>query len=511
MTRHLTLTVFLAGLTTLAVEFIASRLLQTVYGSSNLVWANVIGLVLLALSAGYYLGGRWADQDPRPERFYALICLAAYSAVVALLLAGLWVRPAAAALAAANLGAIGGTLAASALILVAPVTLLGAITPFAIRLSVNDISRAGRISGRLYAVSTCGSLAGAYLPVLVAIPLAGTRWSSLIFGLPLYLVGWWGALRFGARWARWLWLPLALLIPLVWLATRGPLKATPGLIEARESAYNYIEVIQSGPCRHLRLNEGVGIHSIHCPDGDLPPEMVWGLLVAAPFYNPTPRVERLAIVGLAGGTVARLYGQVWPSLHIDGFEVDPAIVSVGRTYFDLNRPDLSVLVGDGLYWLNQQREPYDVVILDAYRVPYIPWHLTTQEFFGEVRRRLTETGVLAVNVGRTPTDRRLVEALTATLLTVFPTVHTLDAPGSLNTVLTATAQPTDARALRAALSAAEMPWLRAVLSVAVANQQPTVAHPPVFRDDRAPVETLVDSLVIRYLLTTGLGGLLDPP
>lgn len=507
MTHQLTLTVFLAGLTTLAVEFIASRLMQTVYGSSNLVWANVIGLVLLALSAGYYLGGRWADRAPRPDLFYALVCLAAYAATAGLLLAGWWVRPAAAALATANISATGSALLAAAFILALPVTLLGAITPFALRLAMSDIGRAGRVSGRLYAVSTYGSLAGTYLPILVAIPLAGMRWSSLIFGLPLYLAGWWGAWRCGARWARWLWIPLLSLGLLAWVAVRGPLKATPGLILAAESAYNYIEVVADGPCRYLLLNEGAGWHSVRCSDGEVAPQWVWGLLAAAPFYDPAPHVDRVAIIGLAGGTTARLYHQVWPAARLDGFELDPTIVEIGRTYFDLATPGLTVWVDDGRYGLGQQAALYDVIVVDAYRVPYIPWHLTTQEFFAEARAHLTAHGALTMNVGRTPADRRLVEALTATLLTVFPSVHTIDAPGSLNTILTATVQPTQADTLQAALTATTEPWLQAMLTAAVANSRPTQASTLVFRDDRAPVETLVDALVVRYLATTGLGGL----
>lgn len=508
MTRQLTLTVFLAGLTTLAVEFIASRLMQTVYGSSNLVWANVIGLVLLALSAGYFLGGRWADRAPRLDHFYGLVCLAAYAATGGLLLAGLWVRPAAAALAAANAGATGGALVTAALILALPVTLLGAITPFALRLAMPDVGHAGRVSGRLYAISTYGSLAGTYLPVLIAIPLAGVRWSSLIFGLPLYLAGWWGAWRVGARWARWLWAPLLILAALVWLAVRGPLKTTPGQVFATESAYNYIEVVADGPCRYLLLNEGAGWHSVTCTDGEAAPEWVWSLLTVAPFYYPAPGVERVAIVGLAGGTAARLYHQTWPAARLDGFELDPVIVEVGRTYFDLTTPGLTVQVADGRYGLGQQVNLYDVIVLDAYRVPYIPWHLTTREFFAEARQHLTAHGALTVNVGRTPTDRRLVEALTATLLSVFPSVHTIDAPDSLNTILTATVQPTQADNLTTAMARATEPWLQAMLTAAVANSRPTQASTVVFRDDRAPVETLVDSLVVRYLATTGLSGLL---
>jgi hypothetical protein len=149
--------------------------------------------------------------------------------------------------------------------------------------------------------------------------------------------------------------------------------------------------------------------------------------------------------------------------------------------------------------------------VDAYKVPYIPWHLTTREFFVEARARLSETGVLAINVGRVPGDRRLIEAVGATLLTVFPSVHAIDVPGTLNTILLATRQPTtgdNLRAHAAALPTGTDPLLRDTLQMAAANLVDLpAAGGPVLTDDRAPVETISDSIVIRYLLETGPSGL----
>src|SRR5690606_31213759 len=157
-------------MTTLAVEFVTSRMLQAVYGTSNIVWANVIGLVLLFLTAGYFLGGRLADRNPSPRAFYALVTAAAFSSIFFLLLTSLLLRQAASALAAVNVGAIASSLAGVVFALAVPVTLLGCLSPFAIRLAVRDVGEAGRISGRIYAVSTWGSLLGTYLPVLLVIP-----------------------------------------------------------------------------------------------------------------------------------------------------------------------------------------------------------------------------------------------------------------------------------------------------------------------------------------------------
>jgi spermidine synthase len=185
-------------------------------------------------------------------------------------------------------------------------------------------------------------------------------------------------------------------------------------------------------------------------------------------------------------------------------------VQAGVDYFALTDPNINLIVGDGRYELNQLPHRYDVITIDAYKVPYIPWHLTTQEFFEEVRDRLTDSGVVAMNVGRAPEDRSLIDAMTATLLTVYPTVHAIDVPGSLNTILVATMQPTTAQNMQqnfAQLDQSVDPLLRAALETAVTNQVPTNPSDVIFTDERAPVETIIDSLVLRYLLQEGVGGL----
>lgn len=498
-------------MSTLAIEFTASRLLQAVYGTSNVVWANVIGLVLLSLTAGYFLGGRWADRRPRPATFYGLVMAAGFCAVFFLLLTGAVLRQAAAALADLNVSAIGGSLLLVVLALVVPVTLLGCLSPFAVRLAVRDVNEAGRISGRIYAVSTLGSLLGTYLPVLVVIPLAGSRATAVIFGALLLLVGligFWRVTRGRARLLA-LALPVALL-PVAALWLRGGVKAYEGQLYETESAYNYVQVIRRDDCNYLLLNEGQAFHSFYCDGGRVPALSVWSMMLAAPYFNAEPAApRRMAVIGLAAGTIPKQFTQVFGPLPIDGIELDPAIVAAGRRYFALNEANIHAIVGDGRYELSRLPGPYDVIAIDAYKVPYIPWHLTTREFFGEVYERLSDNGVMAINVGRVPGDRRLIDAVGATLLAVFPTVHAIDVPGTLNTILVATRQPTtlgDLRANAAALPAEADPLLRDALALAVVNIAPLGVGGPVMTDDRAPIETISDAIAVRYLWQSGTAG-----
>jgi MFS family permease len=511
--RYLYLTIFVGGMTTLAVEFTASRMLQTVYGTSNLVWANVIGLVLLFLTLGYFLGGWLADRYPDEKLFYSLVSLGGFSSVFFLLFTSLILRTAASALASLNAGALLSSLVGVILALALPVTLLGCLSPFAIRLGVNDVREAGRISGRVYAISTLGSLLGTYLPVLIIIPLAGTRIAATIFGSALLAVGLVGLWRSGGR-LRLVALALSLLlIPFILIWTQGSVKNDLGQIFEVESAYNYVQVVRRDDCNYLLLNEGQAYHSFYCDGGRVPQISVWSVMLAAPFFNEQvqrPFVESMAVIGLAAGTIPKQYTQAFGPIPIDGIELDPAIIDAGREFFALDESNVNVIVGDGRYQLNQLDKRYDVITLDAYKVPYIPWHLTTQEFFGEVKAHLTDSGVLAVNVGRGPADRRLVEAVTATLLTVFPSVHTIDVPGSLNSILVATVQPSSGDGLARWLddpSLSKDDLLYEALQSAADNRTPTVASEVLFTDQRAPVETIIDSIVIRYLLEEGPAGL----
>ncbi len=504
------LAVFTAGMTTLAVELAAARLLGSVFGTSNLVWANIIGLILLYLAAGYFIGGRWADRSPHPRTFFILLTWAAFTAGLVPLVARPVLQFAAQAVANFDAAVMGGSFFSVLILFSVPVTLLGCVSPFAIRLSLTDSRYAGQVAGQQYAISTLGSLVGTFLPTLWLIPAIGTMRTFLLFAgllMAVALVGLWGVDRRRALLS--LWMPLVL-AGLAALVLSGPFKpvtnAGDTLLTERESEYNFIQVVESGGTRYLLLNEGQGIHSMYNPDR--PATFgTWDYFLAGPFFNaPGQRVQdvkSLALVGLAAGTIAKQYTQVYGAIPIDGIEIDPGIVAVGREYFDMNEPNLNVIIQDGRWALAHSERQYSVIGVDAYRLPYIPWHLTTREFFQEARDHLTDDGVLVINVGRTHADRRLIDAMVGTLQSVFPSVYVVDVPNSFNSILYATVQPTLAGNLAdnlAQMGEATVPLLREATAMAVANLQPTPDSAVVFTDDLAPVEQLTNSIVIRFIL-----------
>jgi len=510
--RWLTAAVFTAGMVTLALEISASRLLGNVFGTSNLVWANIIGLILLYLTVGYFVGGRWADRSPLPTTFYGLLAWAAFLSGVIPLVARPVLLAAVGAVERLDAAIMVGSFLSVLILFSLPVVLLGCVSPFAIRLAIRDPQHAGQVSGRMYAISTLGAILGTFLPVLWLIPAVGTARTFLLSSLTLMAVAFLGLWQSDRRKiVRYLWMPIVLL---AWslLSLSQPIKATAGQIFEDESAYNYIQVVERDGVRYLLLNEGQGVHSVYDPDQSVT-YGTWDYFLTAPYWNPSPvagdDVERLGIVGLAGGTIAKQYTQVFGPLPIDGWEIDPGITDVGRAFFAMDEPNLNVITADGRWGLAHSLERYSVVAIDAYRLPYIPWQLTTREFFEEARAHLLADGVVVINVGRTPGDRRLVDGMVGTLGAVFPSVHVVDVPATFNTIVYATMQPTDPGNLvanldRLAKEGAD-PLLVDVLVRTLSNLQPTPESTVVFTDDRAPIELLTNAVALRFLLAGDMG------
>ena len=508
--KILYLAVFFSGLTSLAVEMAASRLLGNYFGTSNLVWASIIGLILIYLTAGYFLGGYWADRSPHLTTFFQILAWGGFGIGIIPIAARPVLRFAASAFDELQVGVLLGSFVAVLILFLIPVTLLGTASPFAIRLAIVDPRQAGRTSGVLYGISTLGSFIGTFLPVLVLIPTIGTYRTFMVISLLMLFVAL-ACLGVTSGWKRaavYAWMPLIILVFII-IGNPGTDKTAQGMIYEGESAYNYIQVLQFGDTRVLRLNEGQGMHSLYNP------QIVnfhgpWEQVLAAPFFNSAPydpeKVKSMAIVGLAAGTTAREASAVFPGIQIDGFEIDPKIVQVGRQYFDMNEPGLNVIVQDGRVGLEHSRKHYQVISVDAYRPPYIPYHMTTQEFFQACYDHLTQDGVLVINVGRSPNDRRLVDAFASTIGAVFPSVYVMDIPDTFNSMIYATMQPTTVANLDTNLVNLNQrgnthPLLLESLQTALANLQPAPAKGQIFTDDLAPIEWVTNNMVVDFILS----------
>ncbi|MEA2330680.1 MAG: hypothetical protein QOH58_818 [Thermoleophilaceae bacterium] len=506
----LPLLVFVVGTGSLGAEIAAVRLLAPYFGASTIVWANTIGIVLVALSIGYWLGGRLADRHPNMRGLCLLALTAAGLLAIVPFAADPLLGVAVDALDDISAGAFVGSLLAVLALVAVPVLLLGAVSPWAIRLAVSTVEEAGTVAGRLYALSTAGSLVGTLLSALLLIPLVGTRRTFLIFALAIAVVAVWG-LRPVRRYA----LAPAVIAGLIALPV-GTLKAEADsgtVIYEAETEYQYARVVERDDgTRALELNEGQAQHSVceaECdagPDGPGDPASVltgdvWDghLVLGFTAFDEPPR--RVAILGNAAGTTARAYEEFFPDTRVDGVEIDAELSEIGRRYFDMNNPRLHLYHEDARPFLRRIDADYDVISVDAYRQPYIPFYLTTVEFFETVRDRLRDGGVLIVNAGHPEGQDELEKVLTATIAEVFP--HVLRDPiQPTNTLLVASRVPLSRQRLLDALE--RLPaGLLATARASAGRLEPPLRGGDVYTDDKAPVEWLIDKSIVDYAAEGG--------
>jgi spermidine synthase len=488
--RFLYVFIFVVGSASLGAEIAAARLMAPFFGASTIVWANTIGVVLVALSVGYWLGGRIGDRYPHLRG----LCLLVMGAAVLLAVVPFVARPlfdvSVDALDEISAGAFVGSLFGVLVLIAVPVMMLGAASPYAIRLAVPDVEHSGRVAGRLYAISTAGSLLGTWLSALVLIPLIGTQRTFLSFALAAGVVA---AIGLGWRYAA---VPVALAgviaIPV------GTLKATEDgkVIHETETEFQYARVVeQEDGDRALELNEGQAIHSLYRPGSYLTGD-VWDGYLVLPLAGLSEPPERIAILGNAAGTTARAYGHYFPDTVVDGVEIDGELTEIGRRFFDLDNPNLRVHHEDARPWLRASEGGYDVIMVDAYRQPYIPFYLATEEFFELARDRLAPGGVVIVNAGHPEGNDDLERVLGRTMAEVFPTVIR-DPIEPTNTLLLGSEAPASGARLREAVRDLP-PGLHAVATQSAARITPRLEGGRVYTDDRAPVEWLIDRSILGY-------------
>src|SRR6478735_1480713 len=330
--------VFYGGLTSIGIELSASRLIAPYFGDSTFIWANLIGLTMLYLSIGYALGGRVADRHPEPELLFVLTAVAGFAAGVIPIIAHPILQVSLDAFDSVSIGAFYGSLLGVLLLFAVPITLIGFVSPFALRLLVRDVASAGHTSGGLSAVSTFGAIAGSFLPVIVLIPLVGTAKTFYILSISLMTLSAIGLVVLrsprGAVVASSL---VGMLLIVIGVFGGGQIKPPyeGELVYETESQYNYIQVLEDNGRYLLALNEGHAIHSIYDPNSLLTGGP-WDYFMAAPLFNEgvnATSVKDALFIGLAGGTAARQIADAYPGVQIDGVEIDPEVAKFAKKYF----------------------------------------------------------------------------------------------------------------------------------------------------------------------------------
>lgn len=416
----LTLVIALAGGSTLALEILGTRILGPWYGVSLDLWSTLIATTLAALAAGYGLGGRLADRGAGVRGLATVLAVAG-----AWTLALPWMVAPLVKL-ATPLGLRSAMLALSVILFGPPLILLGMVGPLAIRLSARSLSEVGRVSGDVFAVSTLASVVAALATGFWLIPALGVRGLTLLIGSAVILAA--AVALVAGREARPADRVLGLLLALV--AGAVPLlRAGPGQTSALvtrgktvalvESPYAELRVVDTGGLRYLLIDGGA--HTVEMLENEQsrhPYVLVAGLLTDA-FPHP----GRALILGLGGGSLAKLYAR--KGWRVDAVEIDSVVTRLARADFGLKPYHARVVTADGRRYLATTDSTYDLIVFDAYGSASIPFHLVTEEAFALAKRRLAPGGILALNVEAVGWHHPLIESVGATLARSFPHVVAL--------------------------------------------------------------------------------------
>lgn len=465
------------------------------------MWGALIGVFLGALAVGYFAGGSLADRRPSRALCAGLVFISGALVFPIPLLA----PPVLEAVTLNALGPRAGPLAASTVLFFLPAAVMGMISPFAVRLQAKTVATIGSVAGMLYALSTLGSIAGTLLAAFVLLAWMGVRPIVHMLGavmMVLAILAWLSSRRVALAGVASA-LAAALVVGLP-LSVVGD--AHEGLRFERDTVYHKISVSDEGGVRYLRLDA-------YWQSGlDLADPRRTVFAYSDYLHLPLafrPDARRVLFVGLGGGTAPRRYHEDYPQMQVDVVELDPAVVHVARRYFGVPQDQrLRVVAQDGRLFVARSQDRYDIVVLDAFLIDTIPFHLATREFFETIRVRLTPGGVLASNIiGALDGPRSgFFRAVYKTLREVFPAVyvfptdwgrfHSEEALRNIIVIAAPHRVPLSPASIQAAARAARrMPGVTIERFEEAAGDLYTgpirTDDVPVLTDDFAPVELLV--------------------
>ncbi len=435
---YLYMTEFFAGMSVMAVELGASRLLAPYFSSSQIVWTIIIGTIMIAMALGNIWGGRSADRNPNPDKLYMRIIVAAIW-IAAIPLVGRYIILGISAfliLVVNNNFLILAAFIACMVIFVFPLFLLGTVTPSLARYTVKSLDDSGKTVGTLGAFNTIGSIIGTFIPTFVTIPAVGTSITFLIFAGILLALGLLYFFSKRTKKAAGITAVVLFLLCCIFGYSDSFAFWEKNLLEEEESVYNYLQVKDMDDRVILSTNVLFGVQSVMMKQDTLT-GMYYDYALAAPVMAGAKEKEAsdLLILGMGTGTYARQCLKYFDGINVEGVEIDEKITNLAHRYFELPR-SVPVTTYDGRAYLQAVDKKYDVIMVDAYQDITIPFQMSYVEFFTMVKDHLKENGVMVVNMNMHSDEKGNINAyLSDTIAEVFPESYTVDVAGSTNRVL----------------------------------------------------------------------------
>ncbi|SHM35189.1 spermidine synthase [Ruminococcus flavefaciens] len=518
---YLYITEFFAGMSVMAVELGASRLLAPYFSSSQIVWTIIIGTIMIAMALGNIYGGRSADKNPDPDKLYgriliASVWIAAVPFIGKLAIAGI------AGLLVITINTnflIWAAFLTCMIVFVYPLFLLGTVTPSLVKYTVDSLDDSGKTVGTLGAANTIGSIIGTFVPTFISIPAVGTAVTFLIFagimlviGLIYFISSKSGAVKTGIAAA--LFIVCCFTSPIMGFAFWEK-----GLAYEGESVYNYLQVSEDDSSVYLSTNVLFGVQSVYVKSGELS-GMYYDYAMAAPLMTASPDNADMLILGMGTGTYAKQCTNYFSNITAEGVEIDDKITDLAHKYFDLPE-NIKVTTYDGRAFLNGCDKKYDIIMVDAYQDITIPFQMSSKEFFTLVKKHLKDNGVMVVNMNmRSESADGINSWLADTISSVFGNVYTVDVETSTNRELFASDNANITELLDkniASLTNNDLHNLMKYVSTSLVKYD---AGDRILTDDKAPVELLgmkvIDDIIQEELVyykkafaEKGIKGLLE--
>ena len=493
---YLYLTEFFAGMSVMAVELGASRLLAPYFSSSQIVWTIIIGTIMIAMALGNLYGGRSADRNPNPDRLYGRIIIAAIW-IALIPVVGKYIIVAISAFLILSVNSnfliISGFVTCM-VIFVFPLFLLGTVTPSLVKYTMDSLNDSGRTVGNLNAFNTVGSIIGTFVPTFISIPTVGTAITFLVFGgilLTLSLIYFISSHISIKKMKK---VPVSFVI-FILCCIFGHSDSfafwNDDLIYEGGSVYNYLQVYEDEYEISLSTNVLFGVQSVY-EKQRMMTGAYYDYAMAAPVMAGLPEKGNVSalVLGMGTGTFATQCGRYFTGIDFTGVEIDEKITDLAHKYFHLSE-DIPVITYDGRAYLNAIDDKYDVIMVDAYQDITIPFQMSSVEFFTLVRDHLTDDGVMVVNFNmRGNSSVSINEYLSDTIASVFPEVRILDVPTNSNCVLYAMKKNTMMESFTRNAALIDDPELSALFDRVKELVREYKGGNKIMTDDKAPVELL---------------------